>query len=113
MNRDARRAVTTFAVLAAIATCFAAVSLHAREVGAGYRLAAAQLESRRLARELRAAQQAVATARSPAVVRATALALALEVEYPRRSPEVRGGDVYFYRGAAAAEDSAVAKADAR
>ena len=113
MNADAWRAVTTFAVLAATATCFAAVSMHALEVEAGYRLARAQHDARALERELCDAQQAVSAARSPSALRATALALGLEVTYPSYMPELRGEDVQFHRNALGAEQAVVVKADLR
>ena len=51
MSQDAWRALLTFAVLAAAGSCFAAVSLHALEVRAGYDLARARHEAARLDRE--------------------------------------------------------------
>ena len=113
MNADAWRAVTTFAVLAAAATCFAAVSMHALEVEAGYRLARAQHEARALERDRCEAQQAVSAARSPAALRASALALGLEVAYPTFAPELSGANVQFYRKAFGAEQTVVVKADPR
>ena len=113
MSTDAWRALTTFAVLAAAVTCFAAVSLHAFEIEAGYRLARAQHAARRLARELREAEQAESAARSPSVLRATALALGLDIAYPDRSREVRAEDVQFHRQAVEAEQAVVVKADPR
>ena len=113
MNADASRALTTFAVLAAAATCFAAVSMHALRVESGYRLARAQHEARRVARDVREAEQAVSIARSPSVIRARAIALGLDVEYPTRSPEIRGEDVQFRRRALDVERVVVVKADPR
>jgi hypothetical protein len=113
MNSDAWRAVTAFAVVAAAATCFAAVSMHALDVQSGYSLARAQREARVLDRDLCEAEQAVATARSPAVLRATALALGLDIEYPSFMPDLRGEDVQFHRRAFDVEQAVVVKADAR
>ena len=113
MNSDAWRALVAFAVLAAAAASFAAVSLHALEVQAGYDLARARGEARRLARDLREAEQAVATARSPAVLRATAQRLGLDVEYPRDTADVRAEDIRFHRRAVDAERAVVVKADPR
>ena len=113
MSSDSWRALTTFAILAAAAACFAAVSLHALEVQAGYELARAQATARRLSRVVREAEQAVATRRSPAVLRATARALGLDVDYPREARELFAEDLRFHRRAVDAERAVVVKADPR
>lgn len=93
MRHDIWRAVTTLTCLIAASTCFAAVALHAMEVAAGYELGEQEARQRRLAREVRAAEQRVSALESPAAVMARGAEMGLVATYVGEPLVIHAADV--------------------